>query len=155
MKNPIKVHEYWRNKPRNIYIGVTRFQRFKRFMKGLLLKGVVAAIVLGIYTIGTWNSETVIAFQEKIVYAETPYPVLERIAQCESHTSHYDKNGQVLINTTRDVGVFQINVPIWGKKATEMGLNLMEEKDNREFALWLYKNYGTIPWIHSQKCWNK
>ena len=86
---------------------------------------------------------------------EADPPVLERIAKCESGASHVDKNGQVLINATRDVGYYQINVAIHGKKATEMGLNLFIEEDNKKFAEYLYENFGTEPWVHSKKCWNK
>lgn len=92
---------------------------------------------------------------EKIVKDESPTPVLLRIAKCESSGSHYGLSGQVLISKTQDMGLYQIHIPIWGKKATEMGLNLAVEKDNEKFARWLYENYGTEPWIHSKKCWNK
>jgi hypothetical protein len=81
--------------------------------------------------------------------------VLARIAQCESGASHVDKNGQVLINATRDVGYYQINVPIHGKKASEMGLNLFIEEDNKAFAEYLFNNFGSEPWVHSKKCWNR
>jgi len=72
---------------------------------------------------------------------------MARIAKCESGNSHYDKNGQVLINKSRDVGRYQINVQVWGKKATELGYDLYNEKDNEAFALWLFENKGSEPWV--------
>jgi hypothetical protein len=53
------------------------------------------------------------------------------------------------------MGIMQIHLPIWGKKASEMGLNLAVEADNKKFGEWLYENYGTEPWVHSKHCWNK
>lgn len=103
---------------------------------------------------------------EKMVYAnvevvkevESASPVMDRIAKCESGGKH-TKGGQVILNGNKngsvDVGLFQINMSIWGNKATAMGLNLMVEADNRAFANYLYKNYGTEPWVWSKPCWNK
>ena len=98
---------------------------------------------------------TVYEKQEVEVLIEKPMPILDKIAKCESGGSHYDKNGQVLINRTQDVGLYQINVPIWGKEATKQGLNLYDEQDNKKFAEWLFLNYGSAPWVHSSKCWIK
>lgn len=149
---------------KDIYPYATKWEVIKyktyRFFRSLTIWTIKISFVVGVsvgsYQIGKHvNPETVYA--EKIVEVESKDlpPVMERIAKCESNNSHFDKNGQVLVNRTQDVGVFQINVPIHGKKASEMGLNLMNEKDNREFAVWLYKNFGSEPWIHSKKCWNK
>lgn len=98
---------------------------------------------------------------EKEVVVEVPRnaPVLARIAQCESNKSHYGKNGQVLVvgntNKSVDVGYYQINMQIWGAKATELKLNLMVEEDNKKFGEYLYATLGTEPWVWSKKCWNK
>ena len=95
----------------------------------------------------------VYATVEKHVKDTSPTPILEKIFKCESGNSHYDRNGQVLINKTQDMGIAQINVPIWGKKAQELGYNLAVEADNIAFAFWLYENKGTEPWYPSKKCW--
>ena len=100
-----------------------------------------------------------IVTKEVLVERPITYPVLERIAQCESGNSHVDKNGQVLMvgntNKSVDIGKYQINNALWGKKAKELGLDLTLEKDNEAFAIYLYKTYGTEPWVWSKKCWNK
>lgn len=128
-----------------------------------LAKPVVITII-GVYvssTIGavvyaqTATPEVMLKEVEKVVLDNSVPPILEKIMKCESGGKHYDKNGQVLINRTQDIGIMQINVPIWGKKAHEMGLNLSVEADNIEFGMWLYKNKGTEPWVHSKPCWNK
>lgn len=92
----------------------------------------------------------VMAKQETI--REIP-PIMQKICKAESGCSHYDKNGQVLINRTMDAGKYQINVSVWGKKATEMGIDLFSEKGNEQFALYLFENYGTEPWNSSKKNW--
>lgn len=84
-------------------------------------------------------------------------PILKRIAECESGNTHYDKNGQVLMigntNKTVDVGRYQINDHYQGNSATAVGLDITKEEDNEKYAIWLFENYGTEPWIHSKKCW--
>lgn len=93
-----------------------------------------------------WAKEVI-----EVPIKEVP-PVMKRIAKCESGGQHY-KNGQVVINPTQDAGLYQINLPVWSKTATQMGLNLMVEADNEAFAMYLYENYGTEPWYSSAKCW--
>jgi hypothetical protein len=110
------------------------------------------------------SDKTVYQKQEVEVLVKEDLPILERIADCESGTrlngkavkgsaSHYDKNGQVLINKTLDVGYMQINVAVWGKTATEMGLNLYNESDNKAFGRWLFREKGSSPWFSSEGCW--
>ena len=144
-----------------MYLTATPFQvamyHTKVFAKRVLFLSVIAGLIYSGFQAGAYFSpEKVVAQEvEKIVEVRGRTAVMERIAKCESGGGHYDKNGQVIINATRDAGKYQINVPIHGKKATEMGLNLMVEKDNETMAYWLYDNFGTEPWIHSKSCWNK
>lgn len=83
-------------------------------------------------------------------------PVMQRIAECESDNKHYGQSGQVLMigntNNSVDVGRYQINT-LWFNTANELGYDLTNESDNEAFALYLYENYGTEPWIWSKKCW--
>jgi hypothetical protein len=119
-----------------------------------------------------FNAKTVHA--EKIVTVEVPSkdipPVMMRIAKCESGATHY-RNGQVItnvnakiaydekgepviVNKSTDIGFFQIN-SIHSKQASSMGLDLTNESDNIEFAMYLYSTLGTEPWYSSKACWNK
>lgn len=158
----IKVKAYYRE-PYTIYPELTRWQVFKAKMVHLLkLSGVVVSAVMLVYVsyaIGsTLNIQTVVEVKE---IAPT-YPVLDRIAQCESHTSHYctdaliaaklcapSEKGQVLVkanaNKTVDIGMYQVN-SIWGAEASKQGLNLYDEEDNKAFSEWLYHNKGTGDW---------
>jgi hypothetical protein len=90
------------------------------------------------------------------IYENYPFPpFLQRICKAEHSGGHFDKNGQVIINPTMDMGECQINVPIHGKTATEMGYNLAVKEDNREFALYLFLTEGTKPWNSSKARWDK
>ncbi len=140
---------------------IGRFDSFKnkinRFFRKLAILCLI--IIVGIVIGKIYFPETVIETKEVIVETKATYPVLLRIAKCESSNNHFDKNGQVLMvgnkNGSVDIGKYQINNRVWGKKAKEMNLDLTLEKDNEAFAMYLYTTLGTVPWIWSQKCWNK
>lgn len=151
---------------RDVYPHATRWQvlkwRVREFLKmclrvltwtGLGLGTSYAIFMAGAY----FNPIISYAVQDKIVEVERVAPVMERIAKCESGNKHFE-NGQVLVrgNSTRDsvdVGRFQINTKIWGKKATELGFDIFSEKGNSDMAHWMFKNYGTEPWHLSANCW--
>ena len=143
----------------------TFMQKIDMFMIKWIKRGAVVALLLGM---GTGMFETGKNTTEpKVVRAEVikevptmpDVPVLARIAKCESGGSQYDANGQVVLhantNGTVDAGKYQINITVWGKTATSMGLNLMNEADNETFAQWLYLNKGTESWYSSKSCWSK
>lgn len=149
---------------KDIVVGASRFDVFKyrlaRFMRKVFIVSFVIGAIAAGYDIGnlTAKPETVYAEKQVEVPIDGPAPVLDRIAQCESSNMQI-KNGQVLMmanqNGSVDVGVMQINIRVWGKKAAELGYDLTKEADNRSFAHWLYANYGTEPWIFTKGCWNK
>ena len=92
----------------------------------------------------------------KKIYENYPFPpFLLKICRAEHAGGHYDANGQVIINASRDIGECQINVPIWGKEATNLGYDLSVREDNRQFALYLFLTHGTKPWYLSQVRWDK
>lgn len=118
----------------------------------------MTALAIAFYA-GQFSSShlTYAAPVEKIVVANSP--VLERIAKCESSNGHYSKNGQVQVhantNGTVDVGQYQINVQVWGAKATELGFDIFTKEGNKAMAEWIYANKGTEPWYSSKACWSK
>lgn len=130
-------------------------------MKKIYIVAILIIALGGVYYYGTTRSEVIYKVEQKEIIKEVEIeaPVLDRIAKCESGGSHYAKSGQVLVvgnnNKSVDVGKYQINAQIWGAKATELKLNLFVEKDNEEFAKYLYRTHGTEPWVWSKKCWNK
>ena len=140
---------------------VVKFKTMKFIRKLVILTvalSLFAGVNYGFFHVGRASVEPKIvrAEVEVIKEIEGEYPVLNRIAKCESGGKHV-KDGQVIFNAntnkTVDIGLFQIN-SIWNKKASEMGLDLTKEADNRAFATWLYKNKGTAPWSASAHCWS-
>jgi hypothetical protein len=156
---------FWGEKRlKDVYVGATKFEVFKYrasiFMRRTLtVSGLICAfawaVVIGSHYFPKTN--TVYATETIEVPVEVVPPVMERIAKCESGNTHY-RNGQVIMNAntnkTVDIGKYQIN-SIWNKKATELGLNLTDEKDNEAMAMYIYKTHGTEPWYSSKACWNK
>lgn len=138
---------------------VTFKSKVRAFFKKVIFWAVVIVAIAGVVQYFRWAYPTeVIVEKEVLVEREITYPVLERIAICESNNKHFGESGQVLMvgntNKSVDVGRYQIN-SLWFKKANELGLDLTLEKDNEAFAIYLYKTYGTEPWVWSKKCWNK
>jgi hypothetical protein len=157
---------YWNGKRlKDLYVGATRWDIFKyevrKAVRFFLIVSISSSVLAGIITsafhlgqrIGTVEAVSATEVVKYVEKQEIP-PIMQKIAKCESGGVH-KVNGQVVINRTQDIGKYQIHVPIWGKKATEMGLDLSIEEDNEKFAMWLFNNYGSVPWVHSSKCWNK
>ena len=92
-----------------------------------------------------------------IVQEDTLPPVMHRIAQCESRGQHWTKSGTVLHGkqNPHDIGLFQINTVVWGKKAQELGYDIHTQEGNVHMARYLFENYGSVPWQRSAACWNR
>jgi hypothetical protein len=96
------------------------------------------------------------------------YPILKRIAACESTGDpdgtprQFNSDGSLLWGNDpktgkpieRDAGIFQINEWVWKPTAEKMGLDLATEAGNLSFGEYLYLKYGTAPWTASEKCWS-
>lgn len=148
----------WGERMCDVYPHATKWQVFKfkfmKFMRKVLWTLISLAILFGAVQIGRhyYAIERV-----TLVEKEVSYPILDKIAKCESGGKQFAANGQVTLNGNTngsvDIGKYQINNRYWGKTATEMGYNLMIEKDNEAFALWLFQNKGSEVWSASKKCW--
>jgi hypothetical protein len=92
-----------------------------------------------------------------IVQEDMLPPVLHRIAQCESRGQHFTRDGRVVRGTQHaaDLGLFQINTVVWGKKAQDLGYDLHTPEGNTRMARYLFDNYGSMPWQSSAACWNR
>ena len=161
MKPNKKVRLYVNGeRQKDIYLNKTKWQIFKvktkKFLKRLFWTLVIIFAVWGIYKIGSLKEPQIVEVKVEVI-PETP--ILDRIAKCESGGLHFGKNGQVMMNVNQngsiDIGVMQINNKAWSVKATELGFNLTDEKDNRAMAKWIYENRGTQDWYSSAKCWMK
>ena len=138
----------------------TKFFRFLRIATVVILTiGVLTSVGIGLYKAGGKFNPVTVTEEKEVIVEVVNAPILDRIATCESGGKHYGKTGQVLMvgnqNGSVDVGKYQINVSVWGKKATELGLNLTDEKDNKTMAEWIYANRGTEDWYASKQCWSK
>lgn len=149
---------------KDIYPHATKWQVFLYHVRVFLLRVFIVVILCGsIYGAfiagGIYNPAVIYTKAEVIKEVPVKAPILDRIAKCESPTGHYDKNGQISLNANTDrsvdIGKYQINNRAWGKKATELGYNLMVEKDNDAMAHWIYENRGTEDWYSSKACWMK
>jgi hypothetical protein len=127
-------------------------------MSGLLLMG---AAVLGMSMLSRGAHQVVpqVVQQTRVVSVqdETLPPMLQRIAQCESHGQHWTRNGKLLHGTRNhhDTGLFQIKTVVWGKKAQELGYDIHTPEGNTHMARYLFEHYGSVPWQSSAACWNR
>lgn len=157
IKHNGKVYKYIY--PNHTKKEVWKFQ-LNEFRDKVLQVIFIAIVVLGISSIIRAETKKEIPVEietQTITIIDKTIPsVLKNIAQCESSTGHY-KNGQVVVNVnkngTYDIGKYQINVKVWGEKANELGLDLTDEEDNEEMALYIFKNNGTEDWYSSRHCW--
>lgn len=141
-----------------------QFRASKFIAWSIVLSMALVFMIAGIKAFAQ-STGSVISYQtvEKIVTVDSPATVMDRISHCESGGSQFGKNGQVLVkmNTsptykgTADIGKYQINLSIWGSKATALGFNLFTEKGNTDMAYWIYKNKGTGDWYLTASCWSK
>lgn len=143
----------------------SRWNRFIASVKKFIAWCIVLVVVSGLGWLVFWlgsvlNPSIIYTKAEVIKEVEIYPPVLARIAKCESGGKHFGANGQVLVranvndkHNSVDIGKYQINSLYWGSKATELGLNLWNEQDNEQMALYIYKNNGTDAWSASSKCW--
>lgn len=73
-------------------------------------------------------------------------PRMMSVLKCENGFEQY-KNGVPEISPTNDVGIAQINIPSWSKKAKEMGLDIFySTEDNLKMARWIYDHEGIGQW---------
>jgi len=95
--------------------------------------------------------------QEGRVQDDTLPPVMQRIAQCESRGQHVTRHGKVIRGkrNPHDIGLFQINTVVWGKKAEELGYDIRTQEGNEQMARYLFAYYGSVPWQSSAACWNR
>ena len=161
----IKLTNNWEGRNYMKYQKENRFAQFKNkvksFFKKVLFWSIVILALAGTVQYFRWAYPTEVVVEkvkEVIINQEIKYPVLDRIAECESGNKHYGESGQVLLmgntNKTVDIGRYQINT-VWFKKASELGLDLTREEDNYKMAVYIYTNHGTEPWVYSKKCWAK
>ncbi len=85
------------------------------------------------------------------------FPVMTKIAYCESRFRQYALGGKILRGEANraDVGVMQINEFYHLERAKKMGLNIYTLDGNLAYARDLYEREGARPWMSSSPCWAK
>lgn len=146
------------------------FIKVKLFLKNVLRFVLFCVFVFVIFKIGVEvNKANTVRTPIEIVKEVRAFPpILKKIAQAESHNSHYctqklaDEHlckqgavGQVLVNSTLDVGKYAININYNGKWCSDRGYNIFVESDNENCALDLFAERGSEPWSASKHNWNK
>lgn len=94
---------------------------------------------------------------EKTVRAKfARYPVLIKIADCESGFQQYNRDGSLNYNDqgSSAVGVMQIVSSIHKSDAKKLGFDITTTDGNLDYALYLYRTQSTTPWDASSSCWN-
>jgi hypothetical protein len=83
--------------------------------------------------------------------------IFAHVAKCESNSSHYDANGNVLHGRVDwdDIGKYQINQRYWGDEAYRLGHDIYTPAGNAAMALEIYNRQGLQPWSSSQWCWEQ
>jgi len=86
---------------------------------------------------------------------------MEKIAKCESGGKQFYQDGTLVTNKnyrdgvhwSTDYGYFQINDYYHLERAEELGLDIMTEQGNKDYALLLFDADGTSHWQASKGCW--
>lgn len=141
-----------------------RFSSFKSFCKRAVRFTVrwslISAAAYIVFMSGAmlYSTSTVIASEPVTIIAPVVFPpALEHICNAESGGKQFLDNGRVVrgkVNPS-DIGICQINEPIWNDKARELGYDIYTEQGNRDMALWIFNHYGADPWNSSRGAWSK
>lgn len=160
---PVKI--YYNDK---LYAKVDINKRAKKIKKDRTERNVIAGMIIFFIAViaGGFFFEDTTAIKEaeakeipkpivieKIVKVkdDTIPPILLKIAKAESGNRHFDSQGNVVKGkvNNKDIGKFQLNETVWGKKAKELGYDIYTEKGNEQMALWIFEHYGSVPWKFS------
>ena len=74
-------------------------------------------------------------------------PELYETIRCESRFRQFDDKGNVLQSHTKDMGVGQIHVPIWGEEAKRLGYDIYSFRGNMEMTKYILKVQGKKAWV--------
>lgn len=67
--------------------------------------------------------------------------------QCESGLKQFNPDGTIITSRTNDVGIAQVNLKVWGKKAEELGYDLTTTIGNLKMAKYVYTVQGPEAWV--------
>lgn len=155
---------------KDIYPHATKWQVFKykvgRFLRKLFWTSAGVCALYLAFQVGVYLHPNMVYAEKEIqVQVDGDFPVLQRIASCESvgnvskEAKQFDSKGRLIKHANTDgsvdIGKNMINDRTWEAKAVTLGYDIYTEKGNDDMAKWIYKNIGTSPWSASMKCWNR
>ena len=87
----------------------------------------------------------------KTLYSQIGDLRLYEIAKCESGLRQFRSDGSVVRSHTNDVGILQINVPVWGREAQRLGYDIYSLEGNIRMAHYVLKVQGYSAWVCNRK----
>lgn len=92
-------------------------------------------------------SEVQVANRAQIVATFADVPEMVNILACESNFRQFTARGSVLMSSTSDAGIAQINLPTWGERARALGLDIYgSTTDNLKMARVILNEQGLEAW---------
>lgn len=136
-----------------------KLKTFGKFVVGvgsLLGIGFLVGVAVAVTHVASAEVQTVEVTKEVHVKDVRDFPpALQVICKAESGGKHLKADGHIVrghINPS-DLGICQINEPIWNDRARDLGYDIFSEQGNKDMALWLFDHYGTEPWNSSKAGW--
>lgn len=126
----------------------------KKYLKLVFWAVIVSSLMVALRPLYAGAPEPTLELYRKMKLTNAHIPILielvakenhinentyKQVIDCESDFRQYDKEGNVLLGITNDIGAAQIN-PWWKSKAKELGLDLNNPVDNLEMGAWIVKN---------------
>lgn len=102
------------------------------------------------------QTSATVSTAEQTVYAKyAKYPILIKIARCESGFQQYEPDGSLNYNDegSSAVGIMQIMSSVHKEDAMRLDYDITTTEGNLGYALHLYRTQGTTPWNPSKHCW--
>ena len=99
------------------------------------------------------NAQEEIKVLDKLISALYPVCACESTGNKNKNPIHYDKNGNVLVGVSGDIGYCQIAPQYHQKNAEAMLLDIYSEEGNIDYANYLFRRNGYKDWLASKKCW--
>lgn len=131
-----------------------KIKTFARFVGGIgTLIGI--GFLVGVSVGYTHSAAAEIVYKEKAADVRQFPAALQVICKAESTGKQFKPDGHVIRGhiTPSDIGICQINEPIWNDKARDLGFDIYTEEGNKAMALWLFDHLGSEPWNSSKSAW--
>jgi hypothetical protein len=75
---------------------------------------------------------------------------MTKVLTCESHLKQWDDDGALLMSSTSDLGIGQVNIHFWLDKSVELGYDITKPDDNLRMAHYIFTKQGFAGWMCSK-----